>query len=92
MLFGLVNKNAVVPYKIVDGVQSTTSDPFFNTPYTYDPALADFGCSAIHTPCIADNIQNIGFPNWLATSNSAVDLRGFFASCDTTTGLYKLDF
>ena len=91
ILFGLVSKPAIIPQTKNDqGVFE--QDVNYNTEFTFDKLAPNFGCEAILTPCKTDYIGVQDFPNWLSTTNTKLDLRAFYASCDTTTQKYVLDF
>lgn len=90
-LFGLVNMATANPYSWINGQLQSNAN--YNIPYTFDIGNAvNFGCPALLTPCTRAPVTNIGFPNWLATTNANVDLRAFFSTCDDDTGLYRQVF
>ena len=74
VLFGLVNRSVIIPF--VDGKEDYN---FNSAQCTFDVGQADLGCSAIRTPCNVDYVGT-GFPDWLATTNSATDLRPFYST------------
>lgn len=74
LLFGLVSRPSIIP--VVNGQQDT----YYNTPYTYDALAPNLGCPAFPYPCNQNNIQN-GFPDWLSTLNSKLDVRGLYSNC-----------
>lgn len=74
LLFGLVSRQSIIPE--VDGKQ----DWNYNTAYTYDALATNLGCPAFPYPCNPSNLQT-GFPDWLSTLNSRLDVRGLYSNC-----------
>lgn len=76
LLFGIVSRQAILPIG-TDG----KVDLNYNTAYTYDALAPNLGCPAFPYPCTTNDIQNQGFPNWLSTLNSRLDVRGLYSNC-----------
>ena len=77
ILFGLVSQKAAIPQPDGRG----DYDYNYNTPYTYDSVADNLGLSALPLPGKSEYLQNNNFPNWLATTNNKLDLRGIYSNC-----------
>ena len=91
ILFGLVNKPAIIPVTFNEETGNFEDNVNFNSPdCTFDQFSPKLGCFAFPFPCTPGDIQVIGFPNWLSTINNQVDLRGVYSTC--VNGRYVPDF
>ena len=80
ILFNLVSQKAAVP-QVANSEGTLEFDYNYNIAYTYDSVAPNLGCPALTLPCTDDKLQNNNFPNWLATTNNKLDLRGIYSSC-----------
>lgn len=89
ILFGLVNKPAIIPVTLnSDGQMEQNLG--FNEPCTFNQFSPNLGCNAFPYPCTSSDISSQGFPDWLSTQNNMVDVRGLYSTC--VDGNYVPDF
>ena len=81
ILFGLVSTPAAIAQP--NGNLGTKGYDFdYNIQYNYDQTSNNLGMPALLLPCSSDYFVT-GFPNWIATTNNALDVRAIYSKCDS---------
>lgn len=90
-LYKLVNQPTFIVNTTLKG--KVVPDMGWNnrTACDFNESSPTLGCdpSIFIYPCNTHYFKSVGFPNWLATTNSALDLRPYYSQCDKYgTGAY----